>query len=185
MIPGKEPTLLKISETAKIFGVNSTTVWRWIEKGYIKSTQYPSGSHRISQEEIDNFLNKLQTKKKKYKVMVIDDEPEAVDMLQDMLEISELPIEVKTNTDGLSALMDMGRNKPDAVIIDYKLRDVDGITISNRIMRDKELGKVPVILISGVIDSVPAEELGFTAFLRKPFMASELNTVLKCCLATA
>ena len=122
VIPINEPNLLKISETAKIFGVNSTTVWRWIEKGYIKSIKYPSGSHRVPREEVDNFLSELQIKKKKYTVMVIDDEPEAVDMLQDMLDLSDLPLEVKTNTDGLNALVDMGRNRPDAIIIDYKLK---------------------------------------------------------------
>ena len=177
--------LLRISEAAKIFGVNSTTVWRWIEKGYIKSIQYPSGSHRINRDEVDNFLSKVQSKKKKYTVMVIDDEQEALDMLSDMLETLEIPIEVKTNIDELNALVEIGRFKPDVIIIDYKLQDVDGITISSSIMRDNELKNIPIILISGVIDTVPVEELGIAAFLRKPFKENDLDKALKDCLAGA
>ena len=185
MVIEDEPNLLKISEVAKICGVNSTTVWRWIEKGYIKSIQYPSGSHRINREEIENFLSKVESKKKKYTVMVIDDEQEALDMLRDMLETLEIPLEVKTNIDGLDALVEIGRFKPDLIIIDYKLQDVDGITISTRIMRDNELKSIPIILISGVIDTVPVEELGIAAFLRKPFKMHDLDKAIKGCLAAA
>ena len=175
--------MLKVSEAAEIFGVDSTTVLRWIEKRFLKSIHYPSGSHRIPEDEVNKFLAKVKSKKERYRVMIIDDEQDVLDTLKEMLDESELPLEIKTNTDGLKALLEIGSFKPDIIIIDYKLEDVDGITISNKILRSEEFSKIPVIMISGIIHSLPTGEVGIARFIRKPFRSNELNTALKECLA--
>lgn len=175
---------VKVSQAAKIAGVDRRTILRWVDKGYIKAVKYPSGHHRIIKENLEQFLSKYLSRKKiSYKIFVIDDMPVMLEVMREMLESLNLPIEVTTCENELDALLKMGENKPDLIFIDYRLKNVDGITISRKIRENQTLKDVPIILVSGVIHDISQDELGFQAFLRKPFQQKDIEGVLKDCLA--
>ncbi len=171
--------LLKMSEAARILGVDPTTVLRWVERGYLKSIRYPSGSHRIKRAEVVRLLSRPRTAKDSYRVMVIDDEPFFLESMRAMLESIELPLEVSTYTDGLEALLDICRIRPDTIIIDYLLSNVDGATISEKIRQKPEYADIPLVLISGKVDKPPLGGRGADVFLRKPFSVDQIENVLR------
>lgn len=48
--------LLKPSSVAKLLGVDTHTIYRWIEKGYITAVRLPSGRLRIPSNEVERIL---------------------------------------------------------------------------------------------------------------------------------
>jgi excisionase family DNA binding protein len=186
----KEKTVsntLRISQAAALLNVDATTVLRWIGKGYLKSTRYPSGSHRIERSEVERFIRESRNRLGKpgnhaYRIMIIDDEEFLGNVLQEILETSGLPLTIRTNRDPLSALVEVGLFNPDLIIIDYKLGEFNGLELMAKVSKSKEFKGIPVILISGYLDTVTdLKDTGISAFLKKPFKSAELrNTVIKC-----
>ena len=88
-------------------------------------------------------------------------------------------IEVVTYPDAVSALEQLERSTPDVVITDVIMPDKDGYEVCQHIKKHPKLAKIPVILMSGVVNravadkafSVKADEL-----IRKPFQPQDLIT---------
>jgi len=88
-------------------------------------------------------------------------------------------IDVITYPDAISALEQLEQNAPDVVITDVIMPDKDGYEVCQHIKKHPKLGKIPVILMSGVVNravadkafSVKADEL-----IRKPFQPQDLIT---------
>src|SRR5437868_14951782 len=88
-------------------------------------------------------------------------------------------IDVVTYPDAASALEQLEQSAPDVVITDVIMPDKDGYEVCQHIKKHPKLGKVPVILMSGVVNravadkafSVKADEL-----IRKPFQPQDLIT---------
>src|SRR5580693_1974215 len=86
-------------------------------------------------------------------------------------------INVITCSDAASALAQFQQNPPDAVITDVIMPDQDGYSVCTQIKQHPQFGKIPVVLMSGVVNktvadkavSVQADEL-----IRKPFQPQEL-----------
>jgi twitching motility two-component system response regulator PilH len=86
-------------------------------------------------------------------------------------------INVITCSDAASALAQFHQNPPDAVITDVIMPDQDGYSVCTQIKQHPQFGKIPVVLMSGVVNktvadkavSVQADEL-----IRKPFQPQEL-----------
>lgn len=175
--------LLKISDIAKELNLDRTTVFRWIEKGYLKSIQLPTGTHRIARQELDAFLKMQKINKNEFKIILIDDEQFVLDMLQDILKtLEDIPIKIMACLNGLKALLAMGDFKPDLIIIDYKLDDVDGLTIIKRIRETQNFKDTPIVLVSGVADDVQIKEFGIKAFLKKPFSKRDIEKLVRDCI---
>jgi CheY-like chemotaxis protein len=95
-------------------------------------------------------------------------------------------INVVTCADAASALAQFDQNPPDAVITDVIMPDQDGYSVCTQVKQHPRFGKVPVILMSGIVNksvadkavSVQADEL-----IRKPFQPQELISRVKSLLA--
>ena len=79
------------------------------------------------------------------------------------------------------------RERPDLVVLDVRLPDIDGFEVCRRAKADPELSSVPVVLVSAseqsrsaVSDSV---QVGAFAYLFLPFFAEQLIAVVNGCLA--
>ena len=95
-------------------------------------------------------------------------------------------INVITCADAASALAQFEQNRPDVVITDVIMPDQDGYSVCSQIKQNPELGGIPVVLMSGVVNksvadkavAVKADEL-----IRKPFQPQELIGRVKTLLA--
>lgn len=91
-------------------------------------------------------------------------------------------IHVITCADAASALAQFGENVPDAVITDVIMPDKDGYEVCEFIKQHEQLGKIPVILMSGVVNRSVAEKamaVKADELLRKPFQPQDLIARVK------
>src|SRR5476649_766022 len=95
-------------------------------------------------------------------------------------------IQVITCADASSALAQFGENAPDAVITDVIMPDKDGYEVCEFIKQHEQLGKIPVILMSGVVNRAVAERafaVKADELLRKPFQPQDLISRVRNLLA--
>lgn len=117
------------------------------------------------------------------KVMVVDDEPQILDVVQKYL--MREGFQVTTARDGEAALMAFSAHKPDLVILDLMLPKLDGLEVFKRLRR---LSAVPVIMLTAKgeeTDRVVGLELGADDYMTKPFSPRELVARVKAVLRRA
>ncbi len=91
-------------------------------------------------------------------------------------------IHVITCTDASSALAQFGEAAPDAVITDVIMPDKDGYEVCEFIKQHEQLARIPVILMSGVVNRTVAERATAVKaddLIRKPFQPQDLITRVK------
>src|SRR5208283_1965386 len=104
------------------------------------------------------------------RILVVDDDPTNVEVLTAWLE-SERSV-VSTAADGFEALAKIEAEKPDIVLLDVMLPEMDGFEVCRRIKSDPATEHIPVIMVtarSDVDDLVKGFEAGADDFVTKPF----------------
>ncbi|MFW6032789.1 MAG: response regulator, partial [Phycisphaeraceae bacterium] len=87
--------------------------------------------------------------------------------------------EVQTATTGYDAGMLTEQFKPDLILLDYMLPDINGNVVLERIRASDALSHTRIILVSGVVNPSEVDRLlaaGADAFVKKPFDIEELQT---------
>ena len=114
------------------------------------------------------------------KILVVDDEPDILRIVTFRLE--KTGYEVITAINGQEALDLIEKDKPDLILLDLRLPIIDGYEVCRHLKGDKELKKIPVILLtaSAVRDvEKKAKELNAEAYITKPFEPTELLKKIK------
>jgi DNA-binding response OmpR family regulator len=110
------------------------------------------------------------------RVLVVDDDPSIVRIIEEMLGREER-FEVRTASTGYDAGMMTREFRPNIVLLDYMLPDVNGNVVCERIKSDSDLADTRIIIISGVVRQEEIDNLleaGADAFIPKPFKVEEL-----------
>jgi two-component system phosphate regulon response regulator PhoB len=115
-------------------------------------------------------------------IVILDDEPDLVEACQMILEASGHRVEPLSVSKG--ALPVLRRVRPDLLLVDLIMPDVDGGEVVAALRLDEEVRGTPVLMMSAMIDGAHrAEELGADAYLAKPFSADQLLAALSLVLA--
>jgi DNA-binding NtrC family response regulator len=115
-------------------------------------------------------------------VMIVDDEPDMLGMLRLVIE-KKCDCEVVTALSGNMALGALANGRPDMVITDIKMPDLDGLQLLKRIKELDESISVVVMTGYGTIDmAVQALKDGAYDFLEKPFDKDHIVRVVRNCL---
>jgi len=105
-------------------------------------------------------------------ILVVDDEPKITQLVRDYLESAGFG--VVTAGDGREALMRARTERPDLVILDLGLPQLDGLDVTRSLRRD---GDLPIIMLTArddETDRVIGLELGADDYVTKPFSPREL-----------
>jgi DNA-binding response OmpR family regulator len=105
-------------------------------------------------------------------ILVVDDEPEIVRLVRDYLE--RAGFHVDTATTGEAALRSARRQRPDLVILDLSLPDLDGLDVARSLRSE---GDVPILMLTArteEADRVAGLELGADDYVVKPFSPREI-----------
>jgi len=105
-------------------------------------------------------------------VLVVDDEPQIVDLVRDYLEHAGFAVLVAA--DGPQALRSVRTGSPDLVVLDLGLPGLDGLDVLRSLRRE---GALPVIVLTArgeESDKLVGLELGADDYLTKPFHPQEL-----------
>lgn len=130
--------------------------------------------------DISNF-SKSTVKQKQWKIVCIDDSPTILHEINRFLlrdEFSIFPI-----TEPLKALMKIIRIKPDLILMDVGMPNIDGYKLCSLIRKYSAFQNTPIVMVTGnkgLIDRAKARIAGATDYMTKPFSQTDLlNMVFK------
>lgn len=175
-------TVFTTGEAAEICKVSQQTIIRCFDSGRLKGFRVPgSRFRRIPRDALlafmkDNGIPPDQLKDGKHRVLVVDDDPEIVELFVDVLE-RDGRFEVKTASTGYDAGMLTHEFHPDLIILDYMLPDINGNVVCRTIRSKEEFAETKIIIVSGVVNQEEIDELkaaGADDFIKKPFNIEKL-----------
>jgi CheY-like chemotaxis protein len=146
---------------------------------YITKPFDPSELFNSIKKIEENITGQMQKKK----ILVVDDDPDISSVLA--LSLNEQSYNVLNAYDGLQAVAAAKREKPDMIILDLMLPEMDGFEVLKKIKSDSETMQIPIIIITGRGDDdrEKAIKLGANKYLLKPFtvksLLEELDKILK------
>jgi DNA-binding response OmpR family regulator len=114
------------------------------------------------------------------RVLVVDDEPRIVQLVRDYLDRAGFAVSIART--GPEALMRAHQERPDLIVLDLGLPDLDGIEVTRRLRRDSG---VPIIMLTArddETDKVVGLELGADDYVTKPFSPRELTARIRAVL---
>jgi excisionase family DNA binding protein len=175
-------TVFTTGEAAKICKVSQQTIIRCFDSGQLKGFRVPgSRFRRIPRELLYKFMkeNGIPTdalESGKRKALVVDDDEELVELIADALS-ADRRFEVRTADNGFDAGMMVKEYRPDVIVLDVMLPDINGKEVCQRVRSDSALDDTRIICISGMVEKDKIGELleaGANSFLQKPFEVDDL-----------
>ncbi|MBF0119555.1 MAG: diguanylate cyclase [Desulfobacterales bacterium] len=116
----------------------------------------------------------------KYLILIIDDNPKNLQVLGNIVKENGYKIAVAKN--GKEAIDFTKKKKPDLILLDIMMPQMDGFETCNIIKADETTKNIPVIFITALSDSqskVKAFELGGVDYIVKPFMREEVTARIR------
>lgn len=114
------------------------------------------------------------------KILVVDDEPDAVELVE--FNLKNAGFEVVTAADGEQALKKARAALPDLIVLDLMLPEVDGLEVCKLLRRDAATAGIPILMLTAKaaeIDRVLGLELGADDYVTKPFSLKEIMARVK------
>ena len=175
-------TVFTTGEAAKICKVSQQTIIRCFDNGTLKGFRVPgSRFRRIPRDQLFAFMkdNGIPTdalESGKRKVLIVDDDEELVELLVDVFA-RDGRFDIKTANNGFDAGMLVKEFRPDLVVLDVMLPDINGREVCQRGRSDSSLEMVKILCISGMVENDKVQELvdsGANDFMQKPFTVDRL-----------
>ncbi len=175
--------LFTTGEAAEICKVSQQTIIRCFDAGRLEGFRVPgSRFRRIPRQSLVKFMqeNKIPLEtiaSGKRKVLIVDDDAEIVELIVEVLR-RDGRFETETASSGYEAGIATQRFRPELILLDYMLPDVNGNVVCQTIRKNPEFENIRIIIVSGVVKQDEIAQLlrsGAQDFIRKPFDVAELT----------
>ena len=175
-------TVFTTGEAEKICKVSQQTIIRCFDSGQLKGFRVPgSRFRRIPRDQLYSFMrdNGIPTDaldSGRRKILVVDDDEELVELICDSLE-RDARLDVRNVNNGFGAGMMIKEFRPDLIVLDVMLPDINGKEVCTLVRSQKAMDDVRIICISGMVETDKIQELrdaGANDFMKKPFDIEEL-----------
>lgn len=170
-------TVFTTGEAAKICKVSQQTIIRCFDSGQLKGFRVPgSRFRRIPRDLLFSFMreNGIPTdalESGKRKILIVDDDNDLVDLMVDVLA-RDGRFEIRSVDNGFDAGMMVREYRPDLIVLDVMLPDINGREVCQRVRSDEKTSDIKILCISGMVEDDKIGELrdaGADDFLHKPF----------------
>lgn len=176
----KSKTIYTTHDISRLLQVNPRSVINWIEQNLLPSYRTPGGHRRVRHDDLLAFLRKHQIPtpaslvEGKFRILIVEDDEEIVTLLKTYLQ-RQGGYEIAAASNGINALIEVGRIRPDLLILDVMIPGVDGIEVCRRI-KGEASNKTAIIVISGNAESEKKVlQAGADVFMQKPVDLEKLN----------
>jgi len=118
------------------------------------------------------------------KILIIEDEPELVEMLQDRIAI--MGHEVDGAYDGQVGIKKAKETHPDLIILDVMMPQMDGFDVCRNLKADPSTKDIKILMLSAKAsdeDQKHGLECGAEGYITKPFDAKDLIDKIESCLS--
>jgi excisionase family DNA binding protein len=143
-------------EAAGMLGVTTRTIQLWSESGVLKAWKTAGGHRRFNQIDIEKVMSQLTQEvneiadEKSLHILIIEDDDDLINLYKMTISQWDLPIILETAKDGFEALIQLGACKPDIVITDIKMPNIDGIQMLKTLAKMKLFSELTIIAVSGL-----------------------------------
>ena len=185
----QEAAYISTREAAELLGISLRTAQLWVENGALLAWKTSGGHRRILLHSVQKILDErersaidlVRAPDARLTVAIVEDDPDVVTLLQMMLTGLDFPCDVQTRSDGFKGLILLGTFRPDVLIADLNMPDMDGFRML-RSIQGSEFAPRKIIVTTALSTSeiterggVPAEAL----VLQKPYPLSLLENALR------
>ena len=112
----------------------------------------------------------------KKKLLIVDDDQDLVDLIKDGFD-RDGRFDIRTANNGFDAGMGVKEFRPDLVVLDVMLPDINGKEVCQRVRNDPSMDMVKILCISGMVEHSKVDALktaGANDFMQKPFAIDDL-----------
>ncbi len=175
-------TVFTTGEAAKVCNVSQQTIIRCFDSGQLKGFRVPgSRFRRIPRDVLYRFMkdNGIPTdalESGRRRALIVDDDEELVELIRDVFD-ADGRFDVRVANNGFDAGMMVKEYKPDIIVLDVMLPDINGKEVCQRVRSDSTLDDVRIICISGMVEADKIDDLkeaGANEFMQKPFEVDAL-----------
>jgi excisionase family DNA binding protein len=164
-------------EVGELCQVYHTTVINWVNKKQLKAYKTPGKHRRILRSDLIEFMKKFnipipaELLGLKKKVLAVDDDPAVLKLFQKAF--SRLPsVQLQTTLNGVEALVSVGKQIPDLMILDVVMPGMDGIQVCRTLRSNPDTRDIKTIVVTGKNLSDDQQKFldeNVDAILAKPF----------------
>jgi excisionase family DNA binding protein len=145
--------LLTSHEVGDLLQVNPSSVKKWVNEGRIAAFRTPGGHRRIRVADLVDFLNRHAMPiprplagASKQRLLVVDDDLMHLRALERRLKPYRARVDVQLTQNGIDALVMVGSFKPDLIVLDVYMPELDGIEVCRRLKMKPETCRIGVIV---------------------------------------
>jgi len=184
----KEPkTYLTPKKAAAYLKVSTETVRQWAKSGQLPAETTLGGHRRFNIEDVERFAATLQGKPgeaKQSKVLIVDDNEQYVGFVEELLKTFSEELIIGKAFDGLEAVEKLEAFKPDIILLDLVMPNIEQIVEVCHNLKSNEATKhIRIIAITGFTSNVNSSvsnlmKAGAEAVLAKPFDHNVLKDLI-------
>jgi CheY-like chemotaxis protein len=161
-------------------------VINWVNEGKLRAYTTPGGHRRINRYDLVKFMqghrmpipDKIRRKAKR--VLIIDNDPKALQEFKYALSGDGLELDVATN--GFEAGRKIYRRKPDLILLDFKMPGMNGFRACEALRTDKETADIPIIAVTALDTPQQRRRIkacGAKAYVAKPLDIEKISKLIK------
>ena len=147
-------TMYTTVEAARIVGVTPRTIQLWADAGVLSARKTPGGHRRISASVLKAFVNQLEEKESNeeetLRVLVAEDEPDIRKLYQITMSTWDIPLQLTLAEDGYEALIRIGQQRPDILIVDLNMPNMDGFHMIKALKKDPNYQDMDIFVVSAL-----------------------------------
>ena len=181
----KTMEILTVAQAGKYCNVSTETIVDWIEKEGLPALKTEGGHRRIKKDELDKFLREkgiplpaeAKTQERK-KILVVDDDRIIVETIVQALEEDDYGYDLISAADGFEAGLQVSHFKPDLIILDIMMPDINGYEVCRKIKSNPAERDIKIIVLSAYLDAEAFEQMkssGADVCFSKPLPLPQLK----------
>lgn len=152
---------------ARACQVSPATVAHWIDQGLLSGHKTPTGRRRVEVHELVDFLRahdmavpaNLYEAMDRVVMVLVDDDVAYLEAMTRLIEQADLGVDVVKVTNGVDALIAIGRVRPALIALDFRLPDLNALQVIERLLEPGRRLHAEVLVITGGIELKEQEEL--------------------------
>jgi excisionase family DNA binding protein len=170
-----------ITEAASLLGIGVTTTQRLVDEGTLLAWKTQGGHRRILRDSIEALRGKQIETSMRLTLLLSDNHIDERKAFATELAQCNLPLQIRTSEDGVDALIQLERLRPDLWIIDPSFVDIDGWKAVLRVARYPEMLSMSIVICTA---SKPDSSLKSQALTQgvivyeKPFPLAQIQGVI-------
>ncbi len=176
---------LTIAQASDYCKVDQDTIIKWIDKGNVIAEKTVGGHRRIKKDDLDRILieNSMPvpdsfSENERKKILVVDDDKIVVETIVQSLEEDDHGYDLVSAADGFEAESQIKHLKPDLLILDIMMPDINGYEVCKKLKSDDSTKDIQIIVLSAYLDEdnyKKMKDYGADACFSKPLPLPELR----------